>query len=304
MASATGLFNQKSERWDEKLCAICGIRLEQLPELFRAADHPEKRAPELQQARIFPAIGDGAASNLGSDAVTHGIAAISVGTSAAVRMVQPQGPGAPLPFGLFRYAVDGKRQVVGGAMSNGGNLRQWCVRELHLEGGQALGRVAAARSSLTVLPFWVEERAPTWPDTRGGIIAGLTQATTSADLYRAITTSVFNRVAEILSLLESHTGRVRRIILSGGIVRSAASVRLLADVLGRDVEICREMEASLRGAALHALEQIGSTPLPLPRGRIVKYDAGFTRQHRARRARQVALEKSLGAAECLQHDCS
>ena len=56
---------------------------------------------------IFPAIGDGAAGNLGTDAIRPGWVAINFGTSAAVRAVPK--PGTTLPFGLFQYAIDEQR---------------------------------------------------------------------------------------------------------------------------------------------------------------------------------------------------
>ena len=72
----------------------------------------------------------------------------------------------------FRYVLGNKRFVVGGAISNAGNLREWALRELRLAKTHAqkpkLSRTAAAHDSLVVLPFWVDERAPTWPDDVNG----------------------------------------------------------------------------------------------------------------------------------------
>ena len=69
--------------------------------------------------------------------------------------------------------------------------------------------------------------------------------------------AVNNRLAQILELLERSIGRAKKIIVSGGILQSPASLQLLADSLGRDLEICSEQEASLRGAAIYALEKLG-----------------------------------------------
>ena len=52
-------------------------------------------------------------------------------------------------------------------------------------------------------------------------------------------------------------GRAKKIIVSGGIGQSPASLQILADSLGRDLEVCADQEASLRGAAVHALERLG-----------------------------------------------
>ena len=58
--------------------------------------------PELKGVPWFPGIGDGAASNLGSGATRPGLAAINVGTSAAVRVIR-EAKGVRAPLGLSCY---------------------------------------------------------------------------------------------------------------------------------------------------------------------------------------------------------
>jgi gluconokinase len=291
MASATGLYNFTQRTWDEELCEACDLDPIKLPSI---SDESVSRL----KWRIFNAIGDGAAGNLGSGADRAGIIAINVGTSAAARTVQinDQAAQKQVPFGLFRYAVDAKRSVVGGAVSNAGNLRGWCLREMQLKDNQvnrALSRAKAAADSLTVLPFWVSERAPTWPERQLGVLDGLNQSTRSTDILRATTTAVFYRLAQIVDLVETGTRRSRRIIVSGGIVHSMAGIRLLADAIGRDVEIAREREASLRGAAIHALNQLGIKVDSTGAGKLVKCNRALATKHRARREKQIDLEKVL-----------
>jgi gluconokinase len=302
MASATGLYNLRREIWDNELREICALRLEQLSGIREIAGRVAQAPRELQDAKIFTAIGDGAASNLGSGADGEGTVAINIGTSAAVRMIQTnrQAAQTKLPFGLFRYIVDPERSVIGGAVSNAGNLREWCLRALRLgensaQIDRALSRTAAAADRLIILPFWVGERAPTWPDRQLGVIDGLNQSTHPTDVFRAITTSVFYRLAEILDLIESATGRSRRIIVSGGILHSRAAITLLADALGRDLDVAHEPEASLRGAAVHALNQLGIKSETATACKSVKYNRALATKHRERRQGQVDLETLLVA---------
>ncbi len=288
MASGTGLYNFARRDWDDELLQLCGLTSAQL--------NPLGDEVEQDNLTIYPAIGDGAASNLGSGASARGIVAINVGTSAAVRTILAND--APLPFGLFRFVVDADRALLGGAVSNAGNLRQWCLRELRLpDGDKALEKIlrqgSAGAAGLTILPFWVSERAPSWPEHLEGVIHGLTQATTAADLLHAATTAVCHRLAEILLELESALGRAKKIVVSGGILQSPASLQILADSLGRDLDICADQEASLRGAALHALERAGrKTAAPKCNLRI-RANRGHATRLRQQRARQLALEHFL-----------
>jgi gluconokinase len=210
------------------------------------------------------------------------------------------------PLGLFRYAVDRERTVVGGAVSNAGNLRHWCLRELRISGAaseteKALSRRAAAENEITVLPFWVNERAPTWPENLRGAIIGLSQASSAPQIFRATTCAVFHRLSTILELIESAAGAAEEIIVSGGILHSPASLRLLADVIGHDIRISSEPEASLRGAAVYALEQMGFEPAPLRRGKIVRHHPTLAARHRLLRERQAALEKILWMVSALEN---
>jgi gluconokinase len=300
MASATGLYDLGTKRWDAALCASCGIEIEQLGDLTETATATCPAFPELREAKLWTSIGDGAASNLGCGANVAGRIAINIGTSAAVRMMDTNQGQAnrPTPFGLFRYAVDLDRTVLGGAVSNAGNLRRWCLRELRISEAasqreKTLSRVAAASDEITVLPFWVNERAPTWPENLRGVIMGLNQTTSAAQVLRATTCGAFYRLGEILDLIEIAAGPLTELIVSGGIVHSAASLRLLADALGRDIRVSSEPEASLRGAAVYALEHSGRTLAPLRKGKLVRHRPALAIKHRVRRERQVALEKLL-----------
>src|SRR4029453_7646483 len=76
----------------------------------------------------YPALGDGACSNLGSGCPPPDRAALTVGTSAAIRVVATDA--APPPAGLFRYRVDGERALVGGSLSSGGQPLQGLKRTL------------------------------------------------------------------------------------------------------------------------------------------------------------------------------
>jgi gluconokinase len=295
MASGTGLYNLRIRDWDEELLEFCGVGSEQLLPLENSA--PAIRGA-LKNATLFSAIGDGAASNLGSGADASGIVAINMGTSGAVRVVQPDRTRVRTPFGLFRHVVDDDCTLVGGAVSNAGNLHAWCLRELrltddHRHTERMLQRNRAANDPLTILPFWVNERAPSWPDGIGGIVSQLSQSTTAADILRAGATSVCYRLSDIFDGIESSAGRSRAVVISGGVLRSPALLRILADSLGRDLQVCTEAEASLRGAAIHALRQLGRKVPPLRRGKIIPHERNLAKQHANRRRAQNQLERQL-----------
>jgi len=268
MASGTGLFDVTAARWDTE--ALAAARLEPT-QLFAVVDRTDGRRtlrapwagrwPALRTAPWFPAIGDGAASNVGSECVTPERIALNVGTSAALRLV-PAHPAAP-PRGLWRYAVDRAMPLLGGATSEGGNVLAWCRSVLRLPDDAALEAALADRApdahGLTVLPFLAGERAPGWRGDKRAVIAGLSLHTEPLDIVHAALESVALRLAQVYALLAPHAAADHVIVASGGgVTRSRAWSRMLADALGHAIVWSDEPEATSRGAALLALQATGA----------------------------------------------
>src|SRR5690349_12234556 len=137
IASATGLFDIATGAWDPEALVAAEIEPSRL---FRVVDRAEARRglradwaarwPALHAAPWFAAVGDGAASNVGSDCITPDRIALNVGTSAALR-VATDGSRRP-PRGLWRYAIDRSHLLLGGATSEGGNVYAWWRQTLRL----------------------------------------------------------------------------------------------------------------------------------------------------------------------------
>jgi len=305
MASGTGLLDGRTLGWDRALLKRCGVAKHRLNPI---SDTPAtvsasgaRRFPELSGVPWYPALGDGAASNLGSGATAPGIAAINVGTSAALRVVVADQPRArePLaPFGLFAYRIDARRRLLGGAVSNAGNLRSWALRELKLPADPArIEKLLRARSGpvehLTLLPFWMAERAPTWPEELPSAVIGITQATSALDLLQALQEATYHRLAQIAEEVERASRRKLAFIVSGGIHRSPEALQRLANVLGRSVSASDEPEASLRGAACFVLEQQGHRPAPVKAGAAIHPQPAAARAYIQARQCQARLEELL-----------
>lgn len=309
IASGTGMFDGRVPGWDAELLAATGLREEQVPAVVDGAEGalaalPEwrERWPALSQALWLPAVGDGACGSAGSGCLRPDLAALMIGTSGAIRWILPDS-GQDVPFGLFRYRLDRKRIVVGGALSAGGNVHAW-LREI-LEGGASPGfdeRVAALPPNghgLAVLPFFSGDRSPTWRPDAKAVIAGMTLKTTAEEIAQASCESVAYRFAMIDELAAGLTGDFEIIGSGGALGSSLVWSRIIADVLQRPIHLSNEDETSSRGAALLALvalglmkslddapAEIGETMMPRPEYREI-YREGL-REHR-RLAKRFAV---------------
>jgi gluconokinase len=308
MASGTGLFNQLTGDWDEELLAVLPVQREQLPPVLPDGSlavglAPEfaARLPGLRAARWLPARGDGACSNAGSGCVTPDRLALMVGTSGAMRVATAGAPGS-VPFGLWHYRLDLRRHLVGGALSNGGNLVAWLRETLRLGEGAAFEALIAAvppdGHGLTVLPFLMGERCPNWRGDARAAFVGLSGHTTPAEIARAALEAVAYRFAAIHALLQPSLAGDYQVIASGkALAVSPTWLQILADVLRRPVILSTEEEASSRGAALLALEADAGRwsfppPQPAPGGAVTPREDAARRYEEAR-ARHERLYRRL-----------
>ncbi len=269
VASWTGLQDRFRLAWDAPLLAGLPVGMERLSPLTdvnrpRRGLRPEfaGRWPGLAEVPWFPAVGDGAAANMGSGCITSGQVAVTMGTTSALRVVLSDPP-EHLPSGLWCYRVDGKRSLLGGALSEGGSVFAWMKDSLNLDAYPDLEKALAALEpdshGLTVLPFLAGERAPGWAGQARAVLQGLSMATTPLEILRAAMESVAYRLFLVFELLRPLISGEPQVVASGGaLLGSPAWLQIVTDVLGRPVSICGVAEATSRGAALLALEAMGA----------------------------------------------
>lgn len=264
LASGTGLFDPNGLVWDAETLAAVGVDEAQLPPV---SDEPV--------AGTWPPLGDGACSNVGAGCVGRGRVAVMVGTSAAIRVVYEAATATPRP-GLFLYRLDDRRFCEGGALSDGGNLHAWLAATLRDADLDDLADRPPAAHGLVFLPFLGGERSLGWDATRRGELAGLSFATTPVDIAQAALEGVAYRIAAVLDAL----GGVESVVATGGgLLASPPWVQVLADVLGRPLEVSGVPEGSARGAAVVALERLGLRVPPAPVAGVVEPRPGHHEIH-------------------------
>lgn len=274
MASGTGLLNVHSLTWDESIFEACSITPEQVSRLVdlgppgTLCSEFATRWPRLKDALWFPALGDGACANVGSGAIGPATIALTVGTSAAMRLILPRPSESAwvIPEGLWAYRLDSQRAVLGGALSNGGNLLNW-IWETTGAGPNDPATIAAAAlapdsTGLTLLPFLAGERSPAWYDDASGVFAGLTLATRPEHLIRCGWEAVAYRLAGIYDALAPLADTPHRIVASGGaILAEPAWLQITADTLTHGISALDSAdETTARGAALMAMAAAGILP--------------------------------------------
>ena len=301
MASGTGLFGQNQRKWDPETLGALPVDEARLSAI---SDEPRKglagewakRWPALRETPWLPAVGDGACSNVGSGCTGSDRLAIMVGTSGAMRVLW-KAESVEIPDGPWCYRADAERYVMGGALSDGGNLIEWLRNTLHLPDPEETERVLSDMDpdshGLTFLPLLAGERGPGWADLANGTVSGLSMSSKPVEIVRSAMEAVAFRFAIIAEMLETASPGEKEVVASGGgLLNSPTWTRIMADTLGRPVTISAVKEASSRGAALIALEALGGPEIEAseaPLGETFEPDPGRHEIYRKALARQRRL---------------
>jgi gluconokinase len=271
MASTSGLLDLTTHDWDEELLATLGLGAERLPRIA-----------------AVPLWSDAACSNAGAGCTTRDRAALMVGTSGAYRVFYESERPQPKP-GLFLYLVDERRVIEGGALSDGGNLHEWLERTLADASG-SLAERDPRDHGLVFLPFLGGERSTGWNPHARGAIHGLTLETTPLDLRQAAYEGVAFRFAAIADLLPD----VREVVATGAaLLHDHDWIQIMADALARPIHVSAVPEASLRGAAVLALECAEHEVAEAPIAEVIEPRPDRAEAYRAAREEQRRLYEAL-----------
>ena len=297
-ASWSGSLNRHTLEWDSQVLAALRLRREQLSAISSQpqkskGDEWSRRWPTLRAALWTPSVADGVASNIGAGCTTPNHVALSVGTSGALRVVVPGAPDT-VPDGLFAYRVDEKRSLIGGALSNAGNLYAWMQRILKIDDAETLEHLIAGMEpdshGLTVLPFLAGERAPGWNSAAQAVIMGMTLDTAPEQLVRAGLEAIAYRFSQVADRLAPLLPTDPIYVASGtAILSSPTWMQILADTLNATVCATTDHETTIRGTVYLATgnelsPQLGHCYTPDP----IRYAI-----YMKAKERQIALYKRL-----------
>jgi gluconokinase len=216
IAAATGLLNIQSLQWDDLALAIAGITPAQLSYLVPVTEIfqplPVPIANGLGISPTTPVVigaNDGVLANLGLGAVTPTHAAITIGTSGAIRAIVDR-PLVDPHQRLFCYAFTHDRWLVGGATNNGGVILQWLRDKLFLDSTyedliQLAETVPPGAEGLLFHPYLLGERSPLWRSEARGSFFGLSINHTKAHLVRAVLEGIGLNLHLIFEALQEDT---------------------------------------------------------------------------------------------------
>jgi gluconokinase len=166
---------------------------------------------------------------------------------------------------LFNFILDDETFVFGGATNNGTSLINW-FQKLHTNAAADLSAfvaeattVAAGSEGLMMLPYVLGERAPIYNAEARGAFIGISVAHSRLHFQRALLEGICFALKDILETIAQNGKPIDRILLSGGITRSAEWVQMLCNVLQQELHWHEQPDASAIGAAKIGFRSLGWT---------------------------------------------
>jgi len=280
IASCTGLMDVQQLTWSDKALATAGITEVQLSSLVPSGHSRRGHAASQSLQFLDPqtpfVIGasDGCLANLGTGAVRPGVAALTIGTSGALRVASHQAVLNEKAM-TFSYRLDDDIFINGGPINNGGIALKWHLKNLYRKTeltdedyDDALGqmeKVEPGAGGLLFLPYLQGERAPIWDSKSCGTFFGMRVTHLNPHFTRAVVEGVCFALNDVLQSLSASGQLITQLNVSGGFVSSPAWLQILADITGKKLVLATTEDASAVGAAYLAAKALGiSAEYPKP----------------------------------------
>jgi xylulokinase len=264
-ASATLLYDLRSDGWDYPVVETLGLRPDLLAPLVASASAAGTltgRAAELLGLRagvpVAAGAADTAAAMLGGGLLRPGTVQLTVGTGAQI--VAPKSSPEPDPHErthLYRAGAPDLWYSMA-AIQNAGLALEWARGVLGVSWEEVYEEAFAVppgAGGVAFLPYLSGERTPRFDPGARGAWTGLGLDHGCGHLLRAALEGVAFALREGLEALEEAGTPVPELRLAGGGTASELWRRMLADVLGRPLRLLPDAVASVasaRGAALLA----------------------------------------------------
>ena len=268
IASATGMYNIHSRKWDEKALEYAGITEENLPKVFSTTHVMDELTDEFKNGigleKDIPIVlgaSDGCLANLGSHGLNKGTAVSTVGTSGALRVVTDH-PLIDENGAIFSYILSDELYVSGGAINNGGIFYEWVRKNLNLD--KHLDEIFEGLNpedygnGIVFLPFISGERAPYWDADLKGSALGLSHGHGSKDILIAAIRGVSFCLRDVFEvLLKATDTKVNEFYVNGGFTKSDIWVQTFCNIVDRPVFVTEQGDGPLFGAFLLGILAIG-----------------------------------------------
>jgi gluconokinase len=254
VASATGLLNIHTLKWEADALKHAGVTKEKMADLVSVFYSPAKLKKEYQtslglhdKVKIIVGSSDGCMATLGAGVWGDGKATVTLEESGAVR-VMGERVLQDKKQRLFNYILTEKDYVSGGPTNNAGSVFEWFAKQFgdfkkafELEDCienliDDAGRVPPGAAGLIFLPYLQGERAPIWNANAKGVYFGLNIKHERRHFIRATIEGILYAFFSIGKTLEEHRS-FKSLSANGTFASYPFWTQMMADIFNKPVHI-------------------------------------------------------------------
>ena len=260
-ASGMLLLDVKNRCWSEKMCEICGIKKEQLAQVFESYETVGTVLPEVakelgipETVKVAAGAGDNAAAAVGTGTVGNGSCNISLGTSGTI-FISSDSFGVDKYNALHAFAHANGHYHLMGCMLSAASCNKWWMEEII--GTEDFAKeqkdiTKLGENHVYFLPYLMGERSPhNNPNARGTFI-GMTMDTTRADMTQAVLEGVAFALRDSFEVAKSLGIHIERTKICGGGAKSPLWKKMIANILNVKVDVIESEEGPALGGAMLA----------------------------------------------------
>ena len=260
-ASGMLLFDVKNKCWSKEMMEICHVREDQLAKIFESYEVVGNIKADIAKELGFPetvkviaGAGDNAAAAIGTGTVGDGRCNISLGTSGTI-FISSKEFCVDENNALHAFAhADGNYHLMGCMLSAASCNKWWMEDILNTTdyGAEQKGITKLGENNVFFLPYLMGERSPhNNPDARAMFI-GMSMDTTRADMTQAILEGVAFGIRDSFEVAKSLGLDIKKTKICGGGAKSPLWKKIIANVLGIEVQVIESEEGPGYGGAILA----------------------------------------------------
>ena len=266
-ASGMLLLDVKNRRWSSEMCAVCGIREEQLPALHESYEVVGTLKGEIAETlglgpgvQIVAGAGDNAAAAVGTGVVGEGGCNISLGTSGTLFVSAAQYKEDKVNALHSFCHADGGWHLMGCILSAASCNAWWSDKILNTTDYAAEQNGLEAllgKNDVFFLPYLMGERSPHNDVSARGAFIGMRPDTTRKELTLAVLEGVTFALRDCLEAAKKNGAAIPRTKLCGGGAKSPLWRQIVADVMDMPVDIPQTEQGPSFGGAMLAMVGCG-----------------------------------------------
>lgn len=249
-AARTLLWDSSTLDWSAELCALFGIDPHWLPPCLPTRHHYGSFEVDGMAIPLTACTGDQSAVPFAFGLPDPATVYVNIGTGAFIQQPLIARPAEPAPLLGSILCVDetGPLYSIEGTVNGAGSAVAWFAHDSHATEA-VLWQELEALPDDTALPLFINGvggiGSPWW---HPGSVAEFIGEGSTVERFAAVIESIAFLIALNVERMHAHHGRLARVVLTGGLSRSAWLCRQLASTLGVSVERCAA-EATARGIA-------------------------------------------------------